>query len=268
MRLDRTRFGLLQARGRIWAIAAVRGDAERLNRLWVSIAETFQQYDRVVFLGDILGPGPDNLGAIDGVLTFRRWMLAQPPFVHPDDFVVLRGTHEEMWRKLMQLHFSDDPDSVLRWMQDRQMEAVLGAYGGRIEDAFIAAGTGTVALSKWTGMVRGAVQVQSGHQEFLGMLLRAAISANGAVVFVNAGLDPDRRLAEQSDEFWWYPAGLDRLSAPYQGARLVVRGTDPDRRGVVREPYWMSLDSGCGEGGPLNAACISPDGDVLDVISV
>ena len=244
-------------------IAAARGEAERLRTVHAGIAGQFQVGDRVVYLGDIMGTGPKVRETIDELLLFRRWVLSTPPFTHPGDVVVLRGSQEEMWRTLLQIQFAANPAEVLRWMAERGVVKTLEAYGGQINEGVIAARDGPTALSQWTSPLRKAVRAAPGHGEFSTMLMRAAVTGDRGLLLVNTGLDPDRPLALQGDRFWWDGAGPDRMTGPYSEARLVVRGTDPERRGVVRETYWLGLDGGCGEGGPLNALCLSPEGTVL-----
>lgn len=261
--LDQTRFAVLRPIGRIWVIGAVRGEADRLRAVHGEIAGLFQPGDRVVYLGDVMGTGSMVRGTIDELLRFRRWVLATPPFTHPGDVVVLRGSQEEMWRNLLQIQFAANPGEVLRWMAERGVVKTLEAYGGRLGEGIAAARDGPTALSQWTTPLRKAVRAAPGHGEFSTMLMRAAVTSDRGLLLVNAGLDPGRPLALQGDRFWWDGAGPDRMSGPYSEARMIVRGTDPERRGLVRETYWLGLDGGCGEGGPLHAACLTPDGTVL-----
>ena len=119
MDLNKPRFALLSPSGRVWAIAAIRGDAGRLEILHRQIMDLFKLGDRIIYLGDVLGTGPDIIGAVNEILRFRRWMLSQPPFTHPDDFIVLRGSAEEIWRNLLQIQFAAEPEDVLLWMEGR-----------------------------------------------------------------------------------------------------------------------------------------------------
>lgn len=267
MELDRTHFSMLRPGGRFWAVAAVRGDASRLREIHQGIEERFQLGDRIVYLGDVIGTGPDIIGAVDEVLRFRRWVLSRPPFVHPSDVVVLRGSQEEMWRNLLQVQFAAAAGDILRWMENRGVAGTVEAYGGRFSEGIAAARDGIMGLGQWTARLRGAIRAAPGHGSFNAMLMHAAVTSDGALLFVNAGLDPDRRLSEQSDRFWWDAGGPDRMKGPYPEARLLIRGADPKRRGVAREPYCLALDGGSGEGGALNAVCLSGDGEILETVT-
>src|SRR3546814_18661897 len=56
------RFVELTRAGRVWAIAAVHGDAGRLAAIHDGLGERFQSGDRLVYLGDLMGGG-DAIGS-------------------------------------------------------------------------------------------------------------------------------------------------------------------------------------------------------------
>jgi serine/threonine protein phosphatase 1 len=245
----------------------VGGEAEPLREIHAAIEAMFQRGDRVVYLGDLIGTGPDIIGTVDEVLRFRRWVLSRPPFAHLDDVVVLRGSQEEMWRNLLQVQFAAAAGDVLRWMEKRGVAKTVEAYGGRVSEGIAAARDGAMVLGQWTSRLRGAVRAVPGHGPFYAMLMRAAVTTDAGLLFVNSGLDPDRRLSDQGDRFWWDAGGPDRMKVAYPEAAVVVRGADPKRRGVTREAFWLGLDGGSGEDGALNAVCLSSDGEILETVS-
>ncbi len=258
-------FAVLRAAQRVWAIGSIHGDAVRLHRLQAEIGERVEPGDRLVYLGNVLGRGPRICASVDVVLGFRRAFLAQPDsFVH--DVAILRGAQEEMWQKLLQLQFSFDPAEVLKWVVDQGVGATIEAYGCSVDEGFHAVRLGTAAITRWTGALRKAFQAVPGHQEFLSALSHAAGTADGALLFVNRGVAPDRPLEAQNDAFWWGAPGFDSMDRTYGGYRLVVHGFDPLHEGVDIGRFTVNLDAGCGFGGALAAACITPAGEVMDVI--
>src|SRR4051812_36082403 len=92
------RFAGLRAARRVWAIAVIRGEAQRFAQLHDTISERFQVGDRVVYLGDYVGGG-SVFGTIDELLDFRRRVLGRPGGA-ACDVAFLRGAQEEMWQKL------------------------------------------------------------------------------------------------------------------------------------------------------------------------
>src|SRR5262249_7810974 len=77
-----------------WAVGAVHGEVELLRRLHRALAERWQQLDRLIYLGNMIGRGRAVLAAMDELLAFRRRVLAVPHAI-PEDIVYLRGSQEE-----------------------------------------------------------------------------------------------------------------------------------------------------------------------------
>jgi len=261
------RIARLPSADRIWAIAAVHGDVARLRAVHGRLRDALRPGDRIVYLGNLIGWNSDVRATLDELLTFRREVMARPGGF-ACDVVHLRGRQEVMWQKLLQLQFTPDPVRALQWMLPRGVQATLAAYGGDPRAGERAARAGTIALTRWTGGLRQAMKANPGHFELLGRLRSAAVSHAGPLLFVNTGLDPAKPLDAQQDLFWWHGAGFNALDgeAGYDGFARVVRGFDPGQRGVSNHRAKLSLDAGAGFGGPLVAACLDPDGTVVDRI--
>lgn len=264
----RERFARLRRARRIWAVAAIHGDADRLAALHDHMERAWQSGDRLVYLGNYLGRGRAARQTIDEILDFRLAVMAQPGGF-ACDVALLRGSQEEMWQKLLQLQFAVSPRDVLQWMLDQGVGATLEAYGGDVQQGFAACREGPRAITRWTSGLRAAVNAAAGHNQFLGALRRAAISdaASAALLFVHAGVDTTRPLDAQGDAFWWGGSRLLDLAAPYAGFRRVIRGFDRQHGGLVEAAHVTSLDAGCGFGGALLAACFAIDGTVIETLS-
>jgi len=261
-------FARVAAGRRIWVVAAIHGDFRRLQDLHRTLSGKVSPKDSLVYLGNILGYGSDVIGTVDEILKFRRWFMAQDPEDHNGRIVYLRGAQEEMWHKLLQMHLAPSPRQLLEWMLSKGVGATIEAYGGSIRDARVAANGGPVPLSRWTNELRGTLRKRDGHQQLLSALKRAAYTEDQALLLVHAGLDPSRPLPYQKDGFWWNAESFERIDRPYEGFRRIVRGFDPQHRGVEVTPLTTSIDGGCGFGGPLIAACIEPTGDLCEVVEV
>ncbi len=259
------RFAILRACRRIWAIASVHGEFERLASLHGKLEPALTHGDRIVYLGNLLGRGESVRQSIDELLRFRREILARVG-MFAADLVYLRGNQEEMWHKLLQVQFAPNPRQVLEWMRAQGAEATIRAYSGGIESGLIAAREGPRVLGRWTSSLRDAQSACPGHVALMSALKRAAFTDDGQLLFVNAGIDPTRPLSAQSDSFWWGAGAFGRINEPYAGYRRVVRGFDTAHAGLVEGPFTVSLDAGSGFGGPLLAACLAPDGTILDRI--
>ena len=252
---------------RIWVVAAIHGDVARLESLHDQIGARFKIGDRLVYTGNVMGLG-DVRATIDEILRFRRSILALPPLYLPGDIVFLRGRQEEMWHKLLQIHFAPKPADLLRWMLDRGVEPTLRAYGGDPAQGFQAAQEGLVALTRWTARLKAAMQAAPGHHAWFMSLRRYAMSGADGVLMVHSGLDPARRLEEQKDAFWWESAGFAKASSGYQDFQRIIRGFDPADAGWTEDGITLSIDEGCGRDGALSAVCVSTKGDTLDRLDV
>jgi serine/threonine protein phosphatase 1 len=257
------KFAQLRGARRVWAIAAVHGEAQRLARVHDRIGARFAAGDRLVYLGNYLGHGDDIAATVDELLDFRRRVLGRRDGF-ACDVVYLRGAQEEMWQKLLQLQFAPNPGEVLAWMVRAGVEATVRAYGGDLRQGFAASRDGPRTITRWTTGLRAAMNAAEGHTTLFATLRHAAFTGEGGLLFVHAGIDPRRALSAQGDAFWWSTTDILALAEPYAGFGKVVRGFDQDRRGVVEGPFGVSVDAGAGRGGPLQAVCLAADGAIVD----
>lgn len=264
--LNPSRFGVLVSWRRVWAVASIDGRLTKLLELHRELEARFAFGDRLVYLGNCLGVGGNAAETLDELIAFRRAVLARRGMM-PEDIVFLRGTQEEMWQKLHQLHLAVDPVEVLSWMIDHGMASTIASYGNSADEGLTAARTGVTALMRWTGKLRDAMYRWPGHHELMSHLKRACVTADGTMLFVHAGIDPQRPLEVQSDAFWWNPSGFRKLSRPYHNFHLVVRGFDPDHAGIDVGAFRVSLDGG-GPTGSLVAGCFDSTGQLVDHITV
>jgi serine/threonine protein phosphatase 1 len=259
----------LRGAERIWAISAIHGEAERLAALHDRMAEEIGSRDRIVYLGNYFGHGPDGREVLDELIRFRRWFLSYPPYMDGQDIVFLRGAQEEMWTKLVQLQFATDAVAVLDFMAARGMGEALAAFGGDLSAARRAAREGTVPLTYWCNRLRDRQRAILGHDDFMRGLVHAAAllpdedkadEGDTGTLFLHTGLDPEKTLDAQSDAFWWASKSFERIDAPFQNFTRIVRGYDPEGAGVIDTAHTLSIDAGAGRGGPLTAVRLSPAG--------
>jgi serine/threonine protein phosphatase 1 len=259
------KFSRLSGARRVWAVASVHGEAERLQRLHDRIAERLAAGDRIVYLGNYLGRGDAVAATLDELLDFRCRVLGRPGGF-ACDIVYLRGAQEEMWQKLLQLQFAPNPGEVLAWMVREGIGTTIAAYGGELRHGFAATRDGPRTITRWTSGLRDAMNAAAGHTTLLHGLRHAALTGDGGLLFVHAGIDPSRTLLAQGDAFWWGGPDLLGLAARFAGFRRVIRGFDRQRRGLVESEFVVSLDAGAGRGGALLAVALTPDGAVQEVL--
>lgn len=251
--LEHTYFAPLGTPRTVWSIPAIHGDLGALTRLHDSLFERITPGDRIVYHGNYTGYGEQSAACVDEILTFRRMVLAMPSMVC-SDFIYLRGQQEQMWMKLLQLQFAPDPTGVLLWMLGNGLSNTLYSYGLSPHDGIEACRGGTMALTKWINSVRAAVRKHAGHETFSTQQQRAAYTAQDGdypMLFVHAGLDSNKRLEEQGDHLWWASDKFDCVQQAYKPFEKVIRGYDPQHRGLHLNCITASVDDGCGFGGEL-----------------
>lgn len=266
---DDSRFASLRQPRQIWAIPAIHAEAERLMALHDQIFDHIQPGDRILYMGNVIGMGPQPRETLDEVLTFRRSVLALPGML-PDDFVYLRGGQEEMWEKLQQVQFAPNPQDCLRWMLDNGMAKVLESYGIKARTGLYAACEGVMALTRWTAAVRSAIRRSPGHDIFQCQLRRAAYTmpqdGSAPILFVHAGVNPHRDLQNQGDALWWGGQNFNDLTAPLAPYKKIIRGFDPHHGGLHMNGITATIDAGCGFGGSLVCAAFDIEGNVMGLL--
>ena len=252
-------FATLRPGTRVWAIPAIHGELDALAALHGLLEQEFAVGDQLVYLGNYTGRGAKARETVDELLLFRRRLLARPG-MECEHIVFLRGAQEEMWQKLGQVQFAPNPREVLKWMEGEGLGPTIESYGGRMQEAHGSARDGILALTRWTSRIAANFRGHDGHTQLMNALQHAAYTEDQALLFVHAGLDTQRPLSEQRDSFWWGGAAFAGIDAPYESYRRIVRGYDRRHGGVAETAYTLTLDAGCGFGGPLVAGCFGPDG--------
>ncbi|MFO1155008.1 MAG: hypothetical protein U1E42_15320 [Rhodospirillales bacterium] len=259
-------FAVLPSGRLTWAIGSIHGEAERLVVLHDALARRIEPDDNLVYLGNIIGRGCHVAATVHEVLLFRRAVLARQLAENCGAIVFLRGSQEEMWHKLLQLHIAPNPAEVFDWMLGHGIGATIEAYGGSIEEGRSASRRGAFVLSQWTNRLRAAIRGIDGHDRLISTLRRAAYTEDVSALFVSAGVDPGRPLPQQADALWWGNRRFEREDVVYGDFRSIVRGFDPQHRGAMIRGQVISLDGGCGFAGTLVAGCINAEGRLIETI--
>lgn len=269
------RFANMKSPRRIWTVSAIYGDREKLAGIHEEIARNFKPGDRLVYFGNYTGgdaadgTGHSAVQTIDDLLTFRKYLLAQDG-MQCGDIIYLRGVQEELWQKLLQLQFARDPAGVFEWMLAHGIAQTLCDYGGDIGEARRVCREGILSLTKWTNMLRQSLRRHPGHGEFTTALRRAAFTTSDTpLLFVHAGIDPEKPLAQQQDSFWWKGKKFNDIHTAYDPFSYVIRGYDPDAQGVKINGVTMTLDGATADTNSLPITCglLSGQGELLDLMT-
>lgn len=257
---------------RIWAIAAIHGDVERLATLHDHLAGRFSVRDRLIYLGNYLGvESRSNAAVMDELLAFRAAILSKTG-VEPSDIIYLRGPTEEAWQQLLRLQFAPSPLQALDRLLASGIEAYLRLYGVSVNDTKSMARAGSLAITRWTNQIRALQRSSPGHEALMCSMRRAALAQTSIdskkLLFVPAGFDPTRTLEDQGESLWWTSAPF-RVSGRAQNMySRIVRGFNSVNSGAVLDEAAVTLDGGCGRGGPLVAGCFTPAGKLIELVAV
>lgn len=262
------RFTSLGAPRRVWAISAIHGELEKLYALHDAILERLRAGDRIVYLGNYTGHGKQSRETMDEILTFRRLVLAQPGMI-PSDLVYLRGHQEQMWHRLLQLQFTQHPGDVFEELLADGIGPTLSSYGIDAHEGMRSCKEGVLALTRWSGKIRQAVRQNRGHEQLMTSYRRAAYTdtkGSFPLLFVNAGVDPQRPLEDQGDSLWDSGEDFTAITQAYAPFGKIIRGYDPLHKGVNLNCVTASLDGGSGFGGPLVCAGLDATGKIFEMM--
>jgi len=272
MRSTSEKFVDLASPRRLWVVAAINGNLERLATLHDHLALRFSIRDRLVYTGNYIGTGAfDNHAVLEELLAFRSALLSKPGMeIH--DIVHLRGPTEEAWQRLLRLQFAPSASMAVERCLQAGAEAYLRLYGVSVNDTKSIARAGSVAITRWTNQLRGLQRQVPGHEPFVCSLRRAAITfgqpdGRGRVLVVPAGYDFRRTLDEQGDNLW-FPRTSFHVDVEETRYARVIRGADPMQAGVSTDRLAVTLDGGCGRGGPLMCGCFDGVGNLLELVTV
>ncbi len=264
------KFAELGSPRRIWVIAAIHGDVGRLASLHDHVASRFAVRDRLVYMGNYLGvDSPDNAAVMDEILAFRGALLCKTG-VEPSDIVFLRGPAEEAWQRLLRLQFAPLPHQALERLLASGVEAYLRLYGVSVNDTRSIARVGSLALTRWTNQLRGLQRGAPGHERLMCVMRRAGFTAPGAdgkkLLLVPANFDPTRSLDDQGESLWWAASAFRLTGRATTLYNRVVRGFDSVNGGADLDDAAVTLDAGCGRGGPLLCGCFTPSGKLVELV--
>lgn len=249
--LQKDIFAVIPEKKRIWVVSPPAGDVIRLRFLHKKIATEFKVGDVIVYLGNIMGAGPDTVKTIDEALIFRRALISIPG-VSQNDVIYLRGQQEEMFHRLMQIQFANNPLDVYEWMLKHGLRKVLISYGIDPEEGKRILPQGVVAMSRWTTALRKAQQEHDGHIDYMAELKHAAYTSDNDLLIVHFGINHDVSLHLQGDAFWWGGHLPFVRPYPYMGFNRIIRHFPvQEKGGILNVPYYTTLAGSGGFDGPI-----------------
>lgn len=214
---------------RIYAIGDIHGYDDLLGALQQAISADMARHPAeqalIIYLGDLIDRGPNSLDVIDMIIDYKE----NPPA--NAQVVCLRGNHDE-WL----IAFVDDASIVSPWALKGGLET-LASYGLSKDDVLAAVADPDIAEALRQQFL---LQLPERHKDF--MLSLPLSHIEGDYFFAHAGVDPDRRLADQRREDLTWIRDKFLLSRKNFG-KVVVHGHS-HRDAVESFPNRINVDTG------------------------
>jgi len=213
----------LRNTSKIWAVGSIHSNLNSFTGIKDFILNNFQEKDKLIFLGNVIGLGESSKESLTSVIDLRFKLMSKFR-LKPDSIIFLRGAQEEMFSKILQLQIAPNPIEIVNWMFEHGVDKTLNSYGFSNNEVIDIASSGTVAISKWTSKLNKLILKNEGHKEYFLSLKHAAFSASKKILFVNRGVDITRPLSAQNDCFWWGYQNFSKIDKPYNSFLRIVRG--------------------------------------------
>ena len=220
-------FVELKKSNKIWAIGSIHSNLKSFNSIKKYILKNFEETDKLIFLGNVIGLGDSPKETLTSVIDLRFNLMSKFK-LKPDSIVFLRGAQEEMFTKLLQLQLAPNPAEIIEWMFDHGVNKTIESYGFSENELKNIASSGTMSISKFTSNLNKIVQNNPGHTQYFLNLKHAAYSHTKKILFVNRGVDITRPLSAQNDCFWWGFQNFSTIQNPYKTFLKIVRGYESE----------------------------------------
>ena len=220
-------FVKLTESNKIWAIGSIHSNIKSFTQIKKFILNNFEENDKLIFLGNIIGLGESSKETLNSVIDLRFNLMSKFK-LKSESIVFLRGAQEEMFSKLLQLQLAPNPTEIVEWMFDHGVNETIKSYGFSEYEVKNISSSGTINISKWTTNLNKSLQKNLGHTEYFLNLKHAAYSNSEKILFVNRGVDITRPLSAQSDCFWWGFQNFSTIQQPYKTFTRIVRGYESE----------------------------------------
>jgi serine/threonine protein phosphatase 1 len=207
---------------RVFAVGDIHGHYTELATLldYLTSHHGASAEDLFIFVGDYIDRGPDSKSVLERLLEVRKaWPRS----------VFLKGNHEAM------------------------LLAYLGIEGEHGEFYLQNGGTAffdSYGIDPFSPLPELIEQLPAEHLEFIKGLELGVILAE--FVFVHAGINPKRTLAEQSaSDLLWIRRGF--VDVPHNLGKTVVFGHTAFNQIHLQLPYRIGIDTGVAYGNTLSA---------------
>ena len=261
-------FVELKKTNKIWAIGSIHSNLKSFTSIKQFLLNNFEENDKLVFLGNIIGLGNNSKETLSSVIDLRFNLMSKFK-LKPESIVFLRGAQEEMFSKLLQLQLAPNPYEIIEWMFDHGVNKAIKSYGFSEYEVKNVASSGTINISKWTSALNKELQNNPGHTQYFLNLKHAAYSHTKKILFVNRGVDITRPLSAQNDCFWWGYQNFSSITRPYKTFSRIVRGYESEhlnQQEISKNNIVCTLFKQPLSNNTVLCGIFSENGEILDIL--
>ena len=228
----------------LFAIGDIHGCLNELTSLHKKIL-TYDKFevknDIIIYLGDYIDRGKNSKEVINQILKLKNNNIKT---------INLMGNHDEFMIDFL-FNKKNNIKSWLNFGADQTFRSYNIEVVEFIKDGF----EEDVIDNLRKTMIK---QMEESHINFFKNLELSYSSKN--YLFVHAGIDPYKKLSEQSEKDYLWSRSEKFFSKDFKSEKIIVHGHTPEEN-IVNDPYRINVDSGCYFSGKLSSVCLSDEDD-------
>ena len=227
-----------------FAIGDIHGCLSQLTSLHKNILnyDKFDpKNDLLIYLGDYIDRGKYSKDVIDQILKLKNNNIKT---------INLMGNHDEFMIDFI----LNKKNNIKNWV-NFGADQTFRSYGVEVVE-YIKDGFDDEVVDKLRNTLLN--KMDNTHLDFFKNLEISYSSEN--YLFVHAGIDPDKKLSEQSEKDYLWSRSEKFFSKDFKSEKIIVHGHTPEEN-IINDAFRINIDSGCYFSGKLSCACLSDAND-------
>tara|TARA_E500000331_G_C17209744_1_gene693099 strand:+ start:75 stop:788 length:714 start_codon:yes stop_codon:yes gene_type:complete len=227
-----------------FAIGDIHGCLSQLTSLHKNILnyDKFNpRNDLLIYLGDYIDRGKYSKDVIDQILKLKNNNIKT---------INLMGNHDEFMIDFI----LNKKNNIKNWV-NFGADQTFRSYGVEVVE-YIKDGFDDEVVDKLRNTLLN--KMDNTHLDFFKNLEISYSSEN--YLFVHAGIDPDKKLSEQSEKDYLWSRSEKFFSKDFKSEKIIVHGHTPEEN-IINDAFRINIDSGCYFSGKLSCACLSDAND-------
>tara|TARA_A100001011_G_scaffold347291_1_gene384257 strand:+ start:1486 stop:2199 length:714 start_codon:yes stop_codon:yes gene_type:complete len=197
--------------------------------------------DIIIYLGDYIDRGKYSKDVIDQILKLKNNNIKT---------INLMGNHDEFMIDFI----LNKKNNIKNWV-NFGADQTFRSYGVEVVE-YIKDGFDDEVVDKLRNTLLN--KMDNTHLDFFKNLEISYSSEN--YLFVHAGIDPDKKLSEQSEKDYLWSRSEKFFSKDFKSEKIIVHGHTPEEN-IINDAFRINIDSGCYFSGKLSCACLSDAND-------